>query len=58
MSFDDNGDVLLSPIVHELSLEKMGLTRERLRNVGAFSEGQKQYLDFHRNSVFLKSRCR
>jgi hypothetical protein len=36
----------------------MGLTSELLRNVGAFSEGQKQYLDFHRNSVFLKSRCR
>jgi putative restriction endonuclease len=58
MSFDDNGDVLLSPVVHELSLERMGLTSELLRNVGAFSEGQKQYLDFHRNSVFLKSRCR
>ena len=58
MSFEDNGDVLLSPIVHELSLERMGLTSELLRNVGSFSEGQKQYLDFHRNSVFLKSRCR
>lgn len=58
MSFEDNGDVLLSPIVHDLSLERMGLAKELLRNVGAFSEGQKQYLDFHRNSVFLKSRCR
>jgi putative restriction endonuclease len=58
MSFDNNGDVLLSPVVHELSLERMGLTSELLRNVGSFSEGQKQYLDFHRNSVFLKSRCR
>jgi putative restriction endonuclease len=58
MSFDVNGDVLLSPIVHELSLEKMGLTSGLLRNVGAFSDGQKQYLDFHRNSVFLTSRCR
>jgi putative restriction endonuclease len=58
MSFDNNGDVLLSPVVHELSLERMGLTSELLRNVGSFSEGQKQYLEFHRNSVFLKSRCR
>jgi putative restriction endonuclease len=57
MSFEDNGDVLLSPIVHEISLERMGLTSDLLRNVGSFSEGQREYLEFHRNSVFLKSRC-
>jgi putative restriction endonuclease len=57
MSFEDNGDVLLSPIVHGVSLERMGLTSALLRNVGSFSEGQREYLEFHRNSVFLKSRC-
>ena len=36
----------------------MGLPREVLQNVGTFSEGQRRYLDFHRESVFLKSRCR
>ena len=58
ISFQNNGDVLLSPVVHDLSLSRMGLPRELLQNVGAFTEGQRRYLDFHRDSVFLKSRCR
>ena len=28
------------------------------RNVGAFSEGQRRYLEYHRDSVFLEARVR
>lgn len=56
LTFEGNGDVLVSPVVHMPALAKMGLTPELLKNVGTFSEGQKQYLDFHRKEVFLKSR--
>lgn len=34
----------------------MGLKDALKRNVGAFSEGQRSYLAFHRDSVFLQSR--
>jgi hypothetical protein len=55
VSFDDNGEVLWSPVAHVPSLVKMGLDPERLRNVGGFTDGQKQYLAFHRDSVFLQT---
>lgn len=56
IGFDDNGDVLLSPVAHTESLVRMGLDPKRLGNVGKFSEGQRRYLGFHRESVLLKSR--
>jgi putative restriction endonuclease len=56
ISFDSNGDVLVSPVVDLSSLSKMGLTSDLLKNVGPFSEGQRSYLQFHRESIFLRSR--
>jgi hypothetical protein len=47
--------VLWSPVVHVPSLVKMGLDPSRLKNVGGFTDGQKQYLAFHRDSVFLQT---
>jgi putative restriction endonuclease len=55
VSFDDGGDVLWSPVAHVPSLVKMGLDPARLKNVGGFTDGQKQYLAFHRDSVFLRT---
>jgi hypothetical protein len=31
----------------------MGIETAKIVNVGAFSSGQKQFLDFHRNAVLL-----
>ena len=56
ISFEDNGTVLVSPVVHRESLHRMGLDDALHRNVGGFSEGQRSYLSFHRESVFLESR--
>lgn len=55
IGFDDNGDVLVSPVAHADSLVRMGLGPTHLKNVGHFSEGQRRYLAFHRESVLLKS---
>lgn len=58
ISFKDNGDVIVSPVAHKVSLERMGLATSTKVNVGAFTSIQRKYLDFHRNFVFLESRNR
>jgi hypothetical protein len=56
ISFEDKGTLLVSPVADKSSLLKMGLDPEGKTNVGAFSTGQRRYLDFHRESVFLQAR--
>ena len=56
IGFENNGKLIISPVAHRPSLERMGVETEQIVNVGGFSSGQKQFLDFHRNSVFLQSR--
>jgi putative restriction endonuclease len=55
ISFEDNGDLMISPVADEKSLERMGVPGTPT-NVGGFSQGQKHYLDYHRRSVFLEWR--
>jgi len=33
----------------------MGIETRRVVNVGGFTEGQRTYLDFHRNAVLLSA---
>jgi hypothetical protein len=55
IGFDSSGELLISPVADRKSLERMGVqTQERL-NVGAFAEGQRRYLDWHQEYVFLQS---
>jgi hypothetical protein len=54
IGFEDNGDVLFSPVAHTDSLRRMSLDPTRALNVGPFS-GQRRFLSFHRDSVLLKS---
>ena len=56
ISFENNGDLLVSPVSHMLSLEKMGVPVDTKLNVGSFSEGQKSFLEFHREDIFLQKR--
>lgn len=56
IGFDDNGDVLISPVAHIDSLARMGLSTQPVRNVGRFGNGQRRYLEFHRENVLLRSR--
>lgn len=54
ISFEDDGRLLMSPVADKASLRKMGIPTEEPVNVGAFSAGQREYLDFHRHEVFLE----
>lgn len=56
IGFEDNGDLLISPVVHRISLAKMGIDPDHPPNVGGFSSGQQRYLEFHREYVLLRSR--
>ena len=56
IGFENNGDLLISPVANADSLVRMGLQTSKTFNVGGFSEGQRTYLEFHRENVLLRSR--
>ncbi|MEM1110698.1 MAG: HNH endonuclease signature motif containing protein [Pseudomonadota bacterium] len=53
ISFSDDGELLLSPVASLDSLTRMAIPIVRVSNVGSFSEGQKRYLEWHRERLFL-----
>jgi putative restriction endonuclease len=55
ISFENDGELLISPVAHFGSLQRMNVPTNEPVNVGSFSEGQKEFLEFHRNYVFLKA---
>lgn len=55
ISFEANGRLLVSPVAHRESLRRMGVQVERELNVGSFTARQGQFLEFHRDAVFLRS---
>jgi HNH endonuclease len=55
ISFDNDGKLIISPVAHRPSLHRMGIDTANAVNVGGFTIGQKQFLDFHRNAVLLQS---
>jgi hypothetical protein len=55
IGFEDSGNLIISPVAHKPSLQSMGVETERVINVGTFTEGQRQFLDFHRNAVLLRA---
>jgi hypothetical protein len=54
IGFENNGNLIISPVAHRPSLQRMGIETKAV-NVGVFTSGQKQFLDFHRNAVLLQS---
>ena len=58
ISFHDSGKVLVSPVADTTSIKKMGIDVSTLRNVGSFSFGQRKYLDYHRENVFLEAKLK
>ena len=55
IGFEETGRIIVSPIVHAESLRRMGLDPKNLPDVGTFSQGQRRYLEFHRENVLLRS---
>jgi predicted restriction endonuclease len=56
ISFEDAGKVLVSTVADMASIKRFGITESMLQNVGAFSTGQRKYLEFHRESIFLEAK--
>ncbi len=54
ISFEGTGRLLVSPRADAPALRRMGIDIDRAVNVGTFSDGQKRYLDAHREGVFLQ----
>lgn len=55
ISFEGGGDLLISPVAHPESLRRIGVKVDEKVNVGGFSSGQRKYLDYHRERVFLEA---
>lgn len=55
ISFERNGRLLISPVAHRPSLQRLGIDAGTPRSVGSFTAAQAQYLDYHREFVFLES---
>lgn len=55
IGFENSGELIISPVAHRPSLEKMGIETQRRVNVGAFTVGQRHFLEFHRSSVLLRA---
>ena len=53
LTFEDNGDVHVSPSVSSNVVHRIGLDSHQ--NVGRFHEDQQPYLDYHREQVFRQS---
>jgi hypothetical protein len=46
----------MSPVADRVSLKRMGIDGGVRVNVGAFSHGQRRYLEFHRENVLRMAR--
>ena len=55
IGFENDGALIISPVAHRPSLLRMGIDTTKVVNVGVFTSGQKQFLEFHRNAVLLQS---
>lgn len=56
ISFENTGLLIVSPVADAMSLKRMGVDRDAKINVGPFSEGQREYLEFHRENVLRMAR--
>lgn len=55
ISFENDGSILLADVVNRDSMTKLGIIGDRApTNAGRFRDGQKHYLDWHRDSILLK----
>jgi hypothetical protein len=55
IGFEGNGNLIISPVAHPPSLERMGIDVKGNVNVGRFTAGQREFLEFHQEKVLLKA---
>ena len=53
ITFDDTGEIIISPVADPISLKRMGLDREHLPARKPFNTDQKHFLAHHRREIFL-----
>ena len=58
VSFQGDGRLLVSPVAHLDSLRRMGVPTDRMVDVGRFTPSQAEFLDYHREAVFLSAQVR
>lgn len=58
ISFENNGRVIISDVADVRALRKMGMDGKSPPNVGGFSEGQRRYLEYHRDKVLRRPSIR
>lgn len=58
ISFKDDGELLVSPVAHKPSLERMGVPTLHTVSTGPVRTRQRAFLEYHRDEVFLRSRVR
>jgi len=56
ISFENDGRLLVSSVAHKDSLRRMGVPVDEVGDVGSFSDGQKHYLEYHRENLFLEAK--
>lgn len=56
ISFENIGDLIISPVADSASMHRMGIPLDRPTNVGVFPEGQRRYLEYHRDNVLRMSK--
>jgi putative restriction endonuclease len=54
ISFEDSGDLIISPVADIESLEKMGIQPGNRTFGQAFNGDQKHFMGFHRNEILLR----
>ncbi|MCL4776885.1 MAG: HNH endonuclease [Bryobacterales bacterium] len=52
IAFEGNGKLLISPVAHPASLGRMGIPVNEEIHVGAFTQRQRVFLEYHRDNVF------
>jgi hypothetical protein len=55
ISFEDSGELIVAPCADRSSLNRMGVDTNGRVNVGLFTDGQRHFLDYHRNFVLLRA---
>lgn len=55
ISFEDSGDLIVSPIADRASLPRMGIDVCHPVQVGRFNSDQKHFLNFHREEILLSA---
>jgi len=55
ISFEDGGQLLISPVAHKESLRRMGLEPSNPPRPLQFNEDQKHFLAHHRRAIFLSA---